>query len=186
MAHARRRFWQARELDQNDGDLLAVLGMVGDLYAVEEQARQQKLAAAARLELRRSQSVALMDKLKAKIIEIRQRVLPKSTAGDACNYALNQWSRLLVFLEDGQIEIDNNWCENGIRPVALGRKNWLHIGSELAGPRVAAIMSILETCRRLKLDVREYLRDVLPKLPTWPINKVAELSPLTWQIHQPQ
>ena len=91
-----------------------------------------------------------------------------------------------MFLEDGQIEIDNNWCENGIRPVALGRKNWLHIGSELAGPRVAAIMSILETCRRLKLDVRKYLRDVLPKLPAWPINTVAELSPLAWQIRQPR
>jgi transposase len=182
MAHMRRRFWQARELDQNDGDLLAVLGLVGELYAVEEEARQQKLDAAGRLALRHRTSVALMDHLKTRIIEIRQRVLPKSTAGDACNYALNQWSRLVVFLEDGQIEIDNNWCENGIRPVALGRKNWLHIGSELAGPRVAAIMSILETCRRLKLDVRKYLRDVLPKLPAWPINKVAELSPLAWQL----
>ena len=121
-----------------------------------------------------------------RIIEIRQRVLPKSTAGDACNYALNQWSRLLVFLEDGQIEIDNNWCENAIRPVALRRKNWLHIGSELAGPCVAAIMSILETCRRLKLDVRAYLRDVLPKLPGWPIHRVAELTPRAWQTRQPQ
>jgi transposase len=186
MAHMRRRFWQARELDQQDGDLLAVMGMVGELYAVEEEARQQNLAAVARLELRHGQSTVLMDKLKTKIIEIRQRVLPKSTAGDACNYALNQWSRLLAYLEDGRIEIDNNWCENGIRPIALGRKNWLHIGSELAGPRVAAIMSILETCRRLKLDVRQYLRDVLPKLPTWPINKVAELSPIAWQSRQPQ
>ena len=184
MAHMRRRFWQARELDQNDGDLLAVLGMVGDLYAVEEQAKN--LGAAARRELRQTKSVALMDKLKTRIIEIRRRVLPKSTAGDACNYALNQWSRLAAFLEEGQIEIDNNWCENGIRPVALGRKNWLHIGSEAAGPRVAAIMSILETCRRLKLDVREYLRQILPQLPGWPINKVAELTPTAWQIRQSQ
>jgi transposase len=186
MAHMRRRFWQARELDQNDGDLLAVLAMVGDLYAVEEQARQQTLDAAGRRELRRGKSVALMDKLKTKIIEIRQRVLPRSTAGDACNYALNQWSRLIAFLEEGQIEIDNNWCENGIRPVALGRKNWLHIGSERAGPRVAAIMSILETCRRLKLDVRAYLRDVLPKLPGWLIHRVAELTPTAWQTRPPQ
>jgi transposase len=186
LAHMRRRFWQARKLDPNDGDLRAVLGMVGELYAVEEQARQQNLDAAARRELRQTKSVALMDTLKAKIIEIRQRVLPKSTAGDACNYALNQWSRLAAFLDDGQIEIDNNWCENGIRPVALGRKNWLHIGSEVAGPRVAAIMSILETCRRLKLDIRAYLHDVLPKLPTWPINKVAELSPLAWQTRHSQ
>ncbi|HEY3861166.1 MAG TPA: transposase [Verrucomicrobiae bacterium] len=119
-AHARRRFWQAHELDREDGDLLAVLGTIGELYAIEEQARQQNLDAGARLELRRQKSVGLMEQLKRKIVEIRQQVLPRSTAGDACNYALNQWNRLRLFLEDGQIEIDNNICENGIRPVALG------------------------------------------------------------------
>jgi hypothetical protein len=172
MAHMRRRFWQARELAPTDGDLLAVLGTVGDLYAVEGQAREQKLDAAARGALRQARSTALMESLKTKIVEIRQRVLPKSTAGEACTYALNQWKRLTAFLEDGRIEIDNNWCENGMRPIALGRKNWLHIGSEQAGPRVAAIISVMETCRRLKIDVRSYLRDVLPKLPNWPINRV--------------
>jgi transposase len=186
MAHMRRRFWQARELAPTDGDLLAVLGTVGDLYAVEGQAREQKLDAAARGALRQARSTALMESLKTKIVEIRQRVLPKSTAGEACTYALNQWKRLTAFLEDGRIEIDNNWCENGMRPIALGRKNWLHIGSEQAGPRVAAIISVMETCRRLKIDVRSYLRDVLPKLPNWPINRVAELTPIAWQAGHSQ
>jgi transposase len=186
MAHMRRRFWQARELAQSDGDLLAVLGTVGDLYGVEEQAWEQKLVAVGRLALRQAKSVVLMERLKTKIVEIRQRVLSKRTAGDACNYALNQWGRLTAFLEDGRIEIDNHWCENGMRPIALGRKNWLHIGSEGAGPRVAAIISVMETCRRLKINVRAYLRDVLPKLPDWPVNRVAELTPLAWQARNSQ
>ena len=186
LAHMRRRFWKARELNQSDGDLLAVLGTVGDLYAVEEQAREQKLDGAGRWALRQAKSVALMESLKTKIVEIRQRVLPKSTAGDACNYALNQWGRLTAFLANGQIEIDNNWCENGMRPIALGRKNWLHIGSEGAGPRVAAIISVMETCRRLKINVRAYLRNVLPKLPDWPVNRVAELTPMAWQTRNRQ
>jgi transposase len=186
MAHMRRRFWQARELAQSDGDLLAVLGTVGDLYGVEEQAWEQKLDAVGRLALRQAKSVVLMERLKTKIVEIRQRVLSKRTAGDACNYALNQWGRLTAFLEDGRIEIDNHWCENGMRPIALGRKNWLHIGSEGAGPRVAAIISVMETCRRLKINVRAYLRDVLPKLPDWPVNRVAELTPLAWQARNSQ
>ena len=74
----------------------------------------------------------------------------------------------------------NNWCENAIRPFAVGRKNWLHIGSEIAGPRVAAITSIFETCRRLGINIRDYLNDVLPRLPNWPINRVAELTPMVW------
>lgn len=68
-----------------------------------------------------------------------------------------------------------------MRKIAQGRRNWLHIGSEQAGPNVANIASIIETCHRLGINVRQYLRDMLPKLPEWPINKVAELSPLTWK-----
>ena len=68
-----------------------------------------------------------------------------------------------------------------MRPLALGRKNWLHLGSEAAGPKVAAIASIVETCRRLEINLRAYLNDVLPKLGDWPINRVAELTPTVWQ-----
>src|ERR1039458_4831962 len=121
LAHMRRRFWKARELNQSDGDLLAVLGTVGDLYAVEEQAREQKLDGAGRWALRQAKSVALMESLKTKIVEIRQRVLPKSTAGDACNYALNQWGRLTAFLANGQIEIDNNWLSKKASSRSGGR-----------------------------------------------------------------
>ncbi|HEY5812164.1 MAG TPA: transposase, partial [Terrimicrobiaceae bacterium] len=94
--------------------------------------------------------------------------------------ALGQWTRLMVYAGHGEVEIDNNWCENAIRPVALGRKNWLHIGSEEAGPRVAAIASVMETCRRLGINARDYLLDVLPRLADWPASKVSELTPAAW------
>jgi hypothetical protein len=71
-----------------------------------------------------------------------------------------------------------------MRPLALGRKNWLHIGSEQAGPKVAAIASIVETCRRLEINLRHYLRDVLPRLGDWPITRVAELTPTAWKAAQ--
>ena len=102
----------------------------------------------------------------------------------ACDYTLGQWSRLEEFLKDGVLEIDNNWCEGAIRPLALGRKNWLHIGSEQAGPKVAAIASIVETCRRLDINLRKYLKDVLPKLGDWPAKRVAELTPTAWKAAQ--
>ena len=97
---------------------------------------------------------------------------------------MGQWSRLEEFLKDGVLEIDNNWCEGAIRPLALGRKNWLHIGSEQAGPKVAAIASIVETCRRLDINLRKYLKDVLPKLGDWPAKRVAELTPTAWKAAQ--
>jgi transposase len=76
--------------------------------------------------------------------------------------------------------LSKNLAENAIRPLALGRRNWLHIGSEQAGPRVAAIISVVETCRRLKIPIRDYLASVLPGLANFPINRIAELTPTAW------
>jgi len=122
--------------------------------------------------------------LKERLVAIRQLIAPGGTLAKACDYALGQWSRLEEYLRDGRLEIDNNWCEGAIRPLTLGRKNWLHIGSEQAGPKVAAIASIVETCRRLDINLRTYLKDVLPRLGEWPINRVAELTPTAWKAAQ--
>jgi hypothetical protein len=81
---------------------------------------------------------------------------------------------------NGMVEIDNNGAERGMRPVCLGRKNWLHIGSKEAGPKVAAIMSVVETCKRRKIDLRKYLEDVLPRIADWPASQVAKLTPMAW------
>lgn len=180
-AHVRREFVDALKVDPENETAQSVIASIGALYLVEKQAREQKLSHADRLLLRQQQGVAgKIAQLKAEIVEARKQVLPKSLLGKACDYALGQWPRLIIYAENGEVEIDNNWCENAIRPFAVGRKNWLHIGSEIAGPRVAAITSIFETCRRLGINIRDYLNDVLPRLPNWPINRVAELTPMVW------
>ena len=116
-------------------------------------------------------------------------VFPQSALGKACAYALNQWERLERYAcpGHGMVEIDNNWAENAMRGVALGRKNWIQIGSESAGPKVAALLSVLETCKRLKLNAREYLLEVLPVLAYQDtraglseVKSAAELTPTAW------
>ena len=98
----------------------------------------------------------------------------------ACDHTLTLWSRLSRFLEYPELELSNNLAENAMRPVALGRRNWIDVGSKEAGPRVAAIISIVETCRRLSLPLRDYLSSVLPWLADFPSNRVAELTPKAW------
>jgi len=93
---------------------------------------------------------------------------------------LTLWQKLTRFLEYPELELSNNLAGNSMRPVALGRRNWLHVGSAQAGGKVAAILSIVETCRRLKLSIREYLGSVLPGLADFPIQRVAELTPAAW------
>jgi transposase len=181
MAHARREFVDAAKVAPLDPLPAEVIAHFGQLYALESQARQAALGPPARRELRQTQSVPAMALLKERLVAIRQQITPGGTLAKACDYTLGQWSRLEEYLRDGRIEIDNNWCEGAIRPLALGRKNWLHIGSEQAGPKVAAIASIVETCRRLDINLRKYLKDVLPRLGQWPINRVAELTPTAWK-----
>lgn len=180
MAHMRRGFVDALKVAPEDKRVLEIIEMIGELYAVEREAREAQMNPDQRLALRTQKSAPQLPKLKEKIIKARKEVLPKSAFGKACDYALSQWERIAVYVKTGEVEIDNNWCENAMRPTVLGRKNWLHIGSKEAGPRIAAIMSVIETCRRLGINERQYLNEVLPKLPNWPTNRVAELTPMAW------
>jgi hypothetical protein len=106
--------------------------------------------------------------------------LPASALGKAVSYTLSLWHKLTRFLEHPELELSNNLAENSMRGVALGRKNWIHLGSEQAGPKVAAILSVIESCRRMKLPVREYLSSVLPGLSNRSIQSVGELTPAAW------
>ena len=130
--------------------------------------------------LRLEKAKPLLEQIKAALQAARAGALPQSALAKACDYTLTLWSRLSRFLEYPEVELSNNLAENAMRPVALGRKNWIHLGSKEAGPRVAAIISIVETCRRLNLRVRDYLGSVLPGLADFPINRVAELTPSAW------
>jgi hypothetical protein len=109
-------------------------------------------------------------------------VLPKSMLGKAISYALKQWRNLEVYLGDGRIEIDNNLVENAIRPTKLGAKNWLFIGCREAGQKAAILYTIVENCRRLGIDTREYLEDVLTRLPGMMASEVVILTPANWQL----
>jgi transposase len=184
MAHVRRGFVEAAKLAPQNPLPVEIVERLSQLYAVEAKARQAGLGPAQRQALRQEQSAPVMAALKLRLVEIRQQIAPGGKLAQACDYALNQWSRLEIFLTNGLVEIDNNWCEGAMRPLALGRKNWLHLGSPEAGPKVAAIASIVETCRRLDINLRAYLKDVLPKLGDWPANRVAELTPAAWKAAQ--
>lgn len=181
MAHIRRGFVDAAKLTPLDPLPVEVVQQIGLLYEIERDARTQNLTFDQRLELRQRASQPVMAALKTRLIAIRQQITPASALAKACDYALGQWSRMEVYLTDGEVEIDNNWCEGGMRPVALGRRNWLHLGDKSAGPKLAAIISIVETARRLDINLREYLGDVLPRLGNWPANRVAELTPTAWK-----
>jgi hypothetical protein len=110
--------------------------------------------------------------------------LPSNALSKACQYALTLWRKLTQFLEYPELELSNNLAENSMRPVALGRKNWIHIGSPQAGPKVAAILSVVESCRRLKIMVRDYLASVLPGLADLPIQRLPDLTPAAWIAQQ--
>jgi transposase len=180
-AHVRRGFVDAAKVAPLDPVPAEILARFGELYGVEKEAREAGLGPEARRALRQAKSVPIMSALKSRLTEIRQQIAPGSKLAQACNYALGQWSRLEEYLTDGQLECDNNSCEASIRPLALGRRNWLHVGSAEAGQKVAAIASIVETCRRLDINLREYLLDILPRLGEWPVNRVGELTPTAWK-----
>lgn len=181
MAHARRKYNEALKVDPQDRDAAEILAIIAKLYAIEKEARENGLSHEQRGALRQDKSMPVMRKLRSKIEQVALSALPDSNLGKACFYALNQWTRLIVYLENGRIEIDQNIAENSMRPIAVGRKNWLHLGSEEAGPKIAAIFSIFATCKRLQINLRDYLNDILPKLPDCLTSNLAELSPLRWR-----
>lgn len=183
MAHVRRKFDEARgnhlELAQY------ALTEIQKLYAVERKARESGLDAEKRKELRQNESAPILKGLKTWLMDNApakgSRVTPKSTIGMAISYALSMWGRLERYLEDGRYEIDNNLVENSIRPVAIGRKNYLFAGSHEAAQRAAMIYSLVATCKKNDVDPSEWFSDVLSRIQGHPINKIDELLPNNWK-----
>jgi transposase len=179
-AHARRKFFDAVKLNPTDQTSIRIVAQMDELFAIDAQARQKDLSLMDRHVLRLQKAKPLLEQINTGIQAARAGALPQSALAKACNYTLTLWTRLGRFLEYPEVELSNNLAENAMRPVVLGRKNWIHVGSKDAGPRVAAIISIVETCRRLNLPIRDYLASVLPGLSDFPRNRVAELTPSTW------
>jgi transposase len=181
MAHARRKFHElwANHSSQIAGEALKLFGV---LYDVEREI--QTLDADQRRDIRLQQGRPAADALHAWLLAQRERVPEGSATARAINYSLGRWGALTRYLEDGHLPIDNNWVENQIRPIAIGRNNWLFAGSLRAGQRAAAIMSLIHSARLNGHDVYAYLKDVLERLPSQPASRVGELFPHRWSSAQ--
>jgi transposase len=179
-SHARRQFVDAIKLNKQDAASITIVELMDKLFAIDAQARDEKMDHTARHDLRQQEAPLLLEKIREQILEMRRNVLPKSAAGKACSYTLTLWKRLECFLDYPELELSNNLAENSMRGVALGRKNWIHIGSQQAGPRVAAILSVVENCRRLSIPVRNYLHEILPGLANRSIQSLEQLTPATY------
>ena len=179
-AHARRHFFDALKLNPADLTALAIVRRMDELFGVDAEARARSLDHAARHALRREHTKPLLELLKPQIEAVGAHALPSSALGKAATYTLALWPRLTRFLDHPELELSNNLAENSMRPIALGRKNWIHVGSPEAGPKVAAILSVVETCRRMNIPTRDYLAAVLPGLAHTSIQKLAQLTPAAW------
>ena len=159
-----------------------VVVLMDELFAIDREAREQRLSLEDRHALRQERVPALLAELQALLLKMKQSRahLKKSIAGQAIDYTLKRWEKLTCFLEHPAIELSTNWAENSMRPIAIGRRNWLQIGSEKAGPKIAAIFSILESCRKLGVPVRQYLADVLPGLADRSIQSLSGLTPAAY------
>lgn len=178
--HARRKFVDAVKLRPQDGEAVKMVVRMDALFLVDREARKLGLTGAERLALRREHTQPWRDEIHEACQTILKQVLPQSSLGKAAAYTLNQWAKLERCFEYEEVELSNNLAENSMRPVALGRKNWLHVGSVNSGPKVAAILSIVESCRRLAIPVKEYLAGVLPGLNHRTLSQVADLTPSRW------
>ena len=183
-AHSRRKFFDAAKLNPSDAVATRIVKLIDDLFGIDAVAREEKLDHAARLVLRLERAQPLVEIIHGEVKAARDASLPSSALGKAANYTLSLWKKLTRFLEHPELELSNNLAENSMRPVALGRKNWIHVGSQQAGPKVAAILSIVESCRRMKIPIRDYLAAVLPGIGDVSIQRLAAFTPAAWAAQQ--
>jgi transposase len=173
-AHVRRKFFDLYQANQSPM-AYAALEQIADLYEIESQAKD--LSIEQRQFVRQEKAKPLLKELHAWLQETLAKTAPGGASAKALSYALKRWPALIRYADTGHLPIDNNTCENCIRPIALGRKNYLFVGTERAGKRAAAIQSLLGTAKLNGLDPAAWLKDTLEKLPTWPNSKVDELLP---------
>ena len=136
--------------------------------------------------MRQERAPAILAELHALLEKMKNSdlLLPQSVEGKATQYVLKRWRELTVFLAHPAVALSTNLAENSMRPVALGRRNWLHLGSKEAGPKIAAIFSAVESCRRLGVPIRKYLADILPGLADRSIKTLDELTPAAYAAKQ--
>lgn len=178
MANARRKLF---ELHANHSSLIAAEGLkfFELLYDVERETKA--LSAADRKRIRQQKAKPIADALHRWLQLQRSKVPNGSATAKALDYSLKRWVALTHYLDDGQVPIDNNWCENQIRPAALGRGNWLFAGNLRAGQRAAAVMSLIQSAKINGHDPYAYMKDILGRLPTQRASQIEELLPHNWK-----
>jgi len=178
MAHARRMFNEALDNDQAVAE--HAMQEIQKLYAIERNCKEQKLSFEAVKAARQGQSVPVLIALGKWMKDQYVRAIPKSSIGKALGYSIERWEKLSRYTEDGMLNIDNNPVERSIRPVAIGRKNYLFAGSHEAAKRSGMLYSLLGTCKMHNIEPCNWLKDVLQTIPTHPINRIQELLPHRW------
>ena len=179
MAHARRMFFEAKDNDKAVAEY--ALEQIGLLYNIERKAKDQRLDPDQILQLRQTEAVPILESLGKWMKESYLKVLPKSTIGKALGYSITRWTELRLYTTNGNLNIDNNPVENSIRPVAIGRKNYLFAGSHDAAKRSAMVYSLMGTCKLHGINPFIWLRDVLQRIANHPINKIEEFLPHYWK-----
>lgn len=177
-AHARRKFIAA--LEGGDKRAEEAIAIIRELYGIEKKAREKEFDHEALRKLRQEESVPVLERLR-EWMNAQLAALPKSPLGIAIGYALDNWKELTIYATDGRLPIDNNAVERAIRPVAVGRKNWLFAGSQRGGGAAATFFSLIDSARRAGVNLWHYFTDLLKRLPSHPISKLEELLPDRWQ-----
>jgi transposase len=179
MAHARRKFNEALENDKARAEY--ALNMFQKLYAIERRIKDEELSSEAILQLRQQEAVPILKQLKDWMTEEYVKVLPKSPIGQAMAYSLPRWNKLSTYANDPLLNIDNNPVENAIRPVAIGRKNYLFAGSHDAAQRAAMVYSLFATCRLHNINPYDWLKDILERMHVYSTSNIANLLPQNWK-----
>jgi transposase len=180
-AHARRKFFEA--IHSSPRDVHQILEWVRQLYDIEDRSRE--LSAAARRTLRAADAEPVLDRIEAYLAQLERRALPKSVLAKAVSYAQNQWQALRRYTTDGRLSIDNNVSERTLRHQAIGRKNWLFLGSRQAGPRAAVLFTILAGAKRHRIEPWTYLRELLLRLHDED-PRLDEMLPDKWAARHPE
>lgn len=175
MAHARRGFEQALDYDKTRAEY--AMGSFQKLYAIERLAKEENMTPDQRKELRLDKALPILNEFGKWIVETYKTSLPKSPMGKATAYCIPRWDNLIGYLYDGHLEIDNNLVENAIRPIALGRKNYLFAGSQRGAERAAMFYSFFGTCKKNIVNPFEWLKSTLERIPSHKANKLHELLP---------
>lgn len=177
-AHARRELFEAK--DNDSVFVTPALWLIHRMYVLERRMKKWELLDK-RSQLRKRCAVKYLDKLKKHLEACPASHTPKSPVRKAVNYILKRWEHLTVYVEDSRLEIDNNGVERAIRPVAIGRKNWMFAGSDDGADKVALMFSLVNSCKMLGINPEEYLTDVLKRIADHPVNRITELTPAGWK-----